>query len=801
MLKMKNKITLLFAAFAAVVSSLAQPAGSLDPEFGLDGRVMLTILGASLHGRDIVILPDGSMVAAGYMSTPLGTHDFYVAKFLSDGDLDNAFGSNGFAIFDLQNGSDDKCHAIAADALGHLYLAGSTEGFDGMDAVVVKLLADGNPDIGFGTGGVAIWDVNIGLNDQVNTLTLEPITNKIIVGGHAQVSANVAKPFISKVLDTGELDVTFGVDGTKLLDLLSGDATRFLSVHDLQVSGTGKITFGGQRKNVTNTIAIEYWCGRLLNNGNPDLNFSSDGILTYGDSGGASWLNALVMNTDGSFTGVGTRSYFGENTFRLLPINENGTIPAVSTYHIFSGNVDIPYCAAKDVNGKIVCAGSTGGATTKFFALLRAQSNFAADATFDSDGKVTTSFPAGNISECFGLAVQTDNKLVAIGTSGNSLVMSRYLGDDQAELTGFELSSPADLEFEVAFPSTDLDWTDAFGVAGYEVEISIDPLFQTQVNTFNPMTSQQTVMGLLPETQYFWRVRAVAPGGEQGPFTEAWSFSTADLNGFALISPANNALNINFNQVTADWANQSGADGYEMQLATDASFTTDLQIFTPTASQQSLTGLMPATQYYWRVRATLGDLTGDYTSSSTFTTNSLENFVLVSPANNATGVAFASMLTDWTDLTGAVGYQVQLDISPGFDAAPIVLGPTQSQQTFSGLAPLTTYYWTVRATHNGSDYGAWQSARTFTTADTPPGINELGTGIISIYPNPTAHQLNIGGMAPGQSVIFSITNVMGQEVMTGRISGPMQVDVSSLASGVYFLSVGEEAVLRFVRGR
>lgn len=134
--------------------------------------------------------------------------------------------------------------------------------------------------------------------------------------------------------------------------------------------------------------------------------------------------------------------------------------------------------------------------------------------------------------------------------------------------------------------------------------------------------------------------------------------------------------------------------------------------------------------------------------------------------------------------------------------------PTHTFTSFSPTASINdhlaatgcssgVYTFTV-AYFNGTCWSVQSSELLFDT-----GIVENGAlGPLWVYPNPAAHQLNIGGMAPGQPAHISITNVVGQEVISERGTGPMQLDVSRLASGTYYLRVETDErteVLRFVK--
>ena len=63
---------------------------------------------------------------------------------------------------------------------------------------------------------------------------------------------------------------------------------------------------------------------------------------------------------------------------------------------------------------------------------------------------------------------------------------------------------------------------------------------------------------------------------------------------------------------------------------------------------------------------------------------------------------------------------------------------------------------------------------------------------VSIYPNPTNSSVTIKNVNFTNNVEYNITNISGQLVRSGDItSSKQQIDISNLASSVYFLNIGE----------
>jgi len=78
-----------------------------------------------------------------------------------------------------------------------------------------------------------------------------------------------------------------------------------------------------------------------------------------------------------------------------------------------------------------------------------------------------------------------------------------------------------------------------------------------------------------------------------------------------------------------------------------------------------------------------------------------------------------------------------------------------------------------------------------------PNLSTVGGSII-LYPNPTSTSLTIS--ASDRITTIGITNLLGQTVYTNHCNSPqVQVDVSALPSGIYFVKVNGVEVRKFIK--
>ena len=127
------------------------PNGSLDPNFGIGGKVT-TDFGGSDRANALAIQADGKLVTAGVA----GDH-FALARYNPDGSLDSNFGTGGKVTTDFGDSNGVGARDLAIQADGKLVVVGTkVVGFLGNDFALARFNADGTLDSSFGTGGKVI---------------------------------------------------------------------------------------------------------------------------------------------------------------------------------------------------------------------------------------------------------------------------------------------------------------------------------------------------------------------------------------------------------------------------------------------------------------------------------------------------------------------------------------------------------------------------------------------------------------------------------------------------------------------
>src|SRR5215212_2264548 len=150
------------------------PDGTADDSFGTGGITGLDYGGADDLLDDVLIQPDGKIVAVGRGGA---TNDWVVTRLTPQGLPDPSFDGDGTAVLNL--GGDDWASSVALRDDGKLVIAGHS---NRAGIWVSRLNADGSPDTGFSDDGRLPLQPASG--DTSWDMVLQP-DGKIVVVGDA----------------------------------------------------------------------------------------------------------------------------------------------------------------------------------------------------------------------------------------------------------------------------------------------------------------------------------------------------------------------------------------------------------------------------------------------------------------------------------------------------------------------------------------------------------------------------------------------------------------------------------------
>ena len=165
------------------------PDGTPDPDFGSGGSVS-TLIEYYATARALVFQPDGYIVVAGF-SFDFETHvrKFVVARYDTQGNLDQNFNGTGIVITPIQYGA--EAHAVIIQPDGKIIVGGSSEGNRTTQFTLVRYNNNGSKDESFGNNGIVTSSLGQ-YNSGITSMFLQNNT-KLIAAGYADEDIALAR--------------------------------------------------------------------------------------------------------------------------------------------------------------------------------------------------------------------------------------------------------------------------------------------------------------------------------------------------------------------------------------------------------------------------------------------------------------------------------------------------------------------------------------------------------------------------------------------------------------------------------
>lgn len=253
-----GRIVLAGVASTAVGAQMAvarlTAGGVLDPSFDGDGKRTIDFGGGLADiglAYRVLIAADGQRMYAVGGASLAGRLDYAAARLLDNGSLDTSFAGDGTTTygFDIAEPFGD----VATDALelpdGRLLLCGASlvAATSNTDFSCMRLLADGTVDADFPPIVIPF--------DFDNRKTDEPIDlqvdahGRVLLAGYATVDDDSYDAALVRLLPSGQVDPTFGVDGRMAYDAeWKSEPGQLNRAHSLALQADGKIVLGGSAR-------------------------------------------------------------------------------------------------------------------------------------------------------------------------------------------------------------------------------------------------------------------------------------------------------------------------------------------------------------------------------------------------------------------------------------------------------------------------------------------------------------------------------------------------------------------------
>jgi uncharacterized delta-60 repeat protein len=397
--------------------------GSLDTSFDGDGKVRTGIGTLTDAATSMVIDSSGRIVVAGYVWVD-GLTNFAVARYNPDGSFDPKFDSDGKTIVDISS-TNEFVWGVCLDSAGRIVVAGGTSiGSTGAFALM-RVNADGSIDSTFDSDGKAV--ISLKMSDNWANSTVLDRLGRIIVAGSADGDFGLARYH-----DDGTLDSTFGVNGRVVTPIANGEEIVAAAIDGMgRIVCAGHTWFNGKR---------DFAVARYNADGSLDTTFGLSGIVIAPVGTGHDSVSSVVIDSMNRIIVAGD-AYDGSNgNFALVRFLPNGSLDETfgiggkvftdfGSYEDFANNVTI------DALGRILVAGHGGSG----FALARYNADGSLDATFDGDGRVSTSF-GSSYDTVSSIAIDSSGRIVAAGFTAAgggdwNFALARYNSDGSLDTT------------------------------------------------------------------------------------------------------------------------------------------------------------------------------------------------------------------------------------------------------------------------------------------------------------------------------------------------------------------------------
>jgi len=414
-----------------------------------DGDVLATGVAAFDVGggltdtaKAVAVQPDGKIVLVGTVNTGPNTWGLAVARFLPNGNLDVTFDGDGKVVNPFGIAYNTYGSAVSVLADGHILVAGSFEwGAGDFDFLVGRLLANGQPDSGFGNTSAGLstvaFDFGGDNRDEAAALAVDG-NGRIVVAGTCDGGTAPNRNFaVIRLLPMGGLDGTFAGNGTQVIGFPGNGVNVARAV---TIDGAGRILVGGAA-HISGDPTFDLALARLDGSGFADPSFGyGDGRWYAFHLAGNDYVNAVVVQPDGKILLAGENplgaGLWNWVVMRLLPDGENWD-DSFDSDGGQTGNFacgvgmgcdyrDAAWGFALQGDGKIVIGGAGRGLSNIDFGASRLQTDGTSDFSFGFndfsvyDGTMVFDFnhgPGSDDDYGYALALAPDGRLVVAGSS------------------------------------------------------------------------------------------------------------------------------------------------------------------------------------------------------------------------------------------------------------------------------------------------------------------------------------------------------------------------------------------------
>ena len=247
-----------------------------------------------------------------------------------------------------------------------------------------------------------------------------------------------------------------------------------------------------------------------------------------------------------------------------------------------------------------------------------------------------------------------------------------------------------------------VDWSDVTGATSYQLEEADTVIYEGPDSEYRASGQGEGI--------WHYRVRARSAGG-YSPWSQIES--VAVLAEAPVLFPISNPDGDG--EYLVDWSDVTGATSYQLEEAQDLEFTSSTVIYDGAGGEFLVSGRTTGLWYY-RVRAS--DAGGYSPWSNVESVGVIPDAPVLFPISNPD--RNGRYVVDWSEVTGATGYELQEDDNPVFSSPTVIYDGANNEYRVTGQGDGLWYY-RVRASSPAGD-GPWSNVESAAVGSDAPAL-------------------------------------------------------------------------------
>ena len=427
--------------------------GTPDTSFGSGGAVQTAFRGID-EGDAMSVQSDGKILLGGSSYRPPNGagYDLAMARYNSDGSLDTTFG-NGGQVLDTFGSDVSMIFNMLVEPNGKIVAAGQADGV----AALFRFNSDGTLDTTFGNGGVALslqntTGVDVGegralveQSDGKYVMASDQFTLERFVGETPPITSGISDVNVSEnspatvialpndfqggSVAASQLSYSITSDSDPALfastniDPQTGNLTLVYAVNQI---GTAQLTVRATDPDgayVEASFQVTLSVGQTLAPGSLDPTFGNGGVVATSFGGQYPMVTQIVQQADGKLVAVGLEPSVG---FAAARYNTDGSLDTSfgNSGTVTIGSTHTAFHVALQADGKILLSGDLNTFPDET-EVVRLNANGSLDSSFGVDGRVMLDIGAGY----GGLAVDPQGRIDVATDNFGALNVARLNAD------------------------------------------------------------------------------------------------------------------------------------------------------------------------------------------------------------------------------------------------------------------------------------------------------------------------------------------------------------------------------------